>query len=1033
MRDGLGVGLSGLLLTVALTVIMATLQRRRQVLEQLVVERTAALQENQEHLAATLRSIGDGVITCDRDGKVAGLNRVAETLTGWTSAEAAGQPLEAVFRIIHAQTRSVADHPLVRALRDGVSVELASPTALIARDGTEHQIADSCAPIRDATGTITGAVLVFRDVSEEYRRREELRESEDRFSRAITGTGAGLWDWDLAHDTVFLSPRWKRMLGYADHEVENSLTGWKRLWHPEDAPRIEQAISDYLAGTTTLYEVEHRLRQHDGSWRWILTRGDIERDASGKPLRWTGTNIDISERKHAEAEAKAMSLRLSLAIKAGNVGVWDFDCVSNRRVWDDQMYALYGITRNTFGGVYEAWRAGLHPEDSERADRESAAALAGVRDFDTEFRVVWPDGTVHHIRALATILRDSDGKPLHMIGTNWDITAQKDTEAALLRAKTDAEAANQAKSDFLANMSHEIRTPMNAVIGLSRLLEDTPLDARQRDCLGKINRSSRLLLGVINDVLDFSKIEAGKLELDPRPFALQEVLEQAVTLFAGTAQDKDLELVLHVGPEVPRMVLGDSLRLGQVLTNLLGNAIKFTKAGHVTLRISRAQPDETAPSPATCRLEFLVEDSGIGMDETQVARLFRPFVQADATTTRTYGGTGLGLAISRRLVELMGGRLAVTSVPGHGSRFFFSLLLPLASAETELAASTRTAASQIPSFAGHTVLLVDDNELNREVATAFLAKTGVHVVATGSGQEALERLSGNGIDLVLMDLQMPVMDGFTATRELRRREAGSGVRLPVIALSAAVMEADRDRASAAGMDGHLAKPIDEHELYRVLGHWLPRRPRIVPPGEVVAQTTGAFPVLPGFDPRQGQSAAQGDAQFYRKLLRLFAAQLSGSFADLPARMSTLALADLQHQAHTLKGIAATVGAVRVASLAAAIEQASQAGTAPTGAMASELGAAMAAAHSEITRHLAPERDPAKAGDERAGRYAVLVLLRCLHGRELAEEAVVETALRLVAARAGREQAAALRDLIERSDLEQASAWLEAFAKELSHG
>jgi PAS domain S-box-containing protein len=415
----LGGTAGGILLALLLGTVFVLLRRT----DAGIREQQKALRESEEHLSATLRSIGDGVIACDGEGRVTSLNGAAEALTGWSAAEAAGRPLEEVFRIIHAQTREPAENPVRRALAEGVNVDLANHTALIARDGTERQIADSCAPIRDASGTVAGAVLAFRDVTEEYALKVALRErvkeltcleavrqavhgdasvedacrsviphiiqgmqfpeitvavisagslvvacegwveglthgmhadirvygevwgrisifytqakpflteeqrlvvaiatilshfcerkeaehrltkSEDRFDRAITGTGAGLWDWDMVKDTVFFSPHWKSMLGYEDHEVENDFSGWKNLWHPEDAARIEKAVNDHIEGRTTVYEVEHRLRHKDGSWRWILTRGDIQKDAAGKPVCWTGTNIDITERKRAEEAA----------------------------------------------------------------------------------------------------------------------------------------------------------------------------------------------------------------------------------------------------------------------------------------------------------------------------------------------------------------------------------------------------------------------------------------------------------------------------------------------------------------------------------------------------------------------------------------------------------------------------------------------------------------------------------------------------------------------------------------------------------
>ncbi len=503
------------------------------------------------------------------------------------------------------------------------------------------------------------------------------------------------------------------------------------------------------------------------------------------------------------------SLPLSLLIKDSR----------GRRVFANRSYLELHDT--TLADIVGKTDFDLFPEDLARKFCSDDAIILhnGKAMHDVEEHQL-PNGQRRWIERTKSALRDADDRIVGIQVLFWDVTDREVAQAELLEARDAANAANRAKSDFLANMSHEIRTPMNGIIGMTDLVLDTELTPTQRDYLQMSQESGETLLAIINDILDFSKIEAGQLELDPTPFDLRESLGDSVRSLTLRSQSKGLELVFSVSPEVPRILEGDQGRLRQVIVNLIGNAIKFTDRGEVRLEVSCK-----SKSQSTCMLLFSVRDTGIGIPADKQARIFEDFQQADRSTTRNHGGTGLGLAISSRLVDLMGGRIELDSAPGRGSTFHFTVRFPVVESPDHAAeldvtsnrphsnASTQKTESPLNSVR---VLLAEDNKVNQTLAMRLLEKLGCHVTVVDNGRHAIDALAENEFDIILMDVEMPEMDGISATKEIRRREQDSKQHIPIVAVTAHAIVGDRERCLEAGMDDYLSKPVRINEIRAML-------------------------------------------------------------------------------------------------------------------------------------------------------------------------------------------------------------------------
>jgi PAS domain S-box-containing protein len=629
-----------------------------------------------------------------------------------------------------------------------------------------------------------------------------LRQSVQRHLSILQTAMDGIWLIDEQARFIEVNETYCRMSGYSMQELLSmSVSDVESL---ETASETAAHLKKLMELGEDRFESQHRRK--DGSIYDVEVSAQYRPDDGGQLVVFVQ---DITDRKRAEEALKNASMRASLAMKAGGVGVWEYDLVHNRLQWDEQMYALYGIIRDAFGGVYDYWRAGVHPEDVARCDQEVAMALHGEKEFGTEFRVVWPDGTVRHIQALAMVLRDADGKPLRMIGTNWDITERKRAEEALLLAKEAAEAANKAKSEFLANMSHEIRTPLNGILGMLQLLETTTLDEEQLHFCSLGIQSTNRLTSLLSDILDLSRVEASMMLIRSNRFNLHSALTQTIDLFVPVAVQTGVTLTAHLDPGLPIWVVGDSIRLQQVLTNLIGNSFKFTKRGHVHV--------EAYPLPSrsndTLRVFLAIEDTGCGIADEELGNLFQPFTQVSQGYTRNHQGAGLGLTISKQLVGLMGGNMAVESEEGVGTTFAFCVTLGngAQTQDDEVGAVSRTAPP-----ASRRILLAEDDEATVFSISRLLEKSGHSVTVARNGQEVLEMHEANDFDLILMDVSMPIMDGIEACQRIRGSRNSQKRDIPIIALTAYAMAGDKEKFLAAGMNGYVAKPVNMESLLQMI-------------------------------------------------------------------------------------------------------------------------------------------------------------------------------------------------------------------------
>jgi two-component system sensor histidine kinase/response regulator len=1089
-----------------------------------VKEGERQLRVTEQYFRNVLERAPDGLMVVDADGTIHLANAQCEKLFGYPREELVGQKVE---MLVPAASRSF--HP---GLREGYH-DAPTPRAMGAKrelhaqrkDGSLFPVDIGLSPLPTRDGAGTQVAVSIRDITE---RRQEEQERSYRltFQRALLDTiPYPMFFKDAQGRFVGCNKAYEREFS-TTAEILNGKTVLDLDYLPEEARRRfhEEDMAVIREAGRRSYELP--IVFADGKTHSTLYSVDGFKLSDGTPGGLIGLLVDISDRKQAEQALREANFLSDIALELTKSGYWRVDYGDPEHYYQSERAARIVGEEPKPDGRYHLqreWFSRLIAADPALAEQTARIYQHAIDGRTEGYDAIYPykrpgDGSIVWLHAAGRLERDPDGKARYMYGVYQDITEFRRMQDELRAAKQKAEEATQMKSMFLANMSHEIRTPMNAIIGLSYLALKTPLNAKQRDYIGKVHNAGTSLLAVINDILDFSKIEAGRLDLEEVEFKLDDVISSVTTVTAQKANEKGLEFLARLAPGLPPSLIGDPLRLGQVLINLVNNSVKFTERGEIRLTV-----DQVERTGDKCQLRFSVQDTGSGMTSEQSEKLFQPFTQADMSITRKHGGTGLGLTICRRLVELMGGQIWLESEVGAGTTFTFTVWLGIGSQsgprkviperltrlralivddnaaareivdglihdivkhvdsvasgaealsavrqndaqapydvvfmdwrmpgmdglqaaraiksdptlrhppaiimvtafgreevrdeaerldldgflvkpvtksmivdslvnaflnEGETAAATTEAVQDGVSLAGLRVLLVEDNEINQQIAVELLEGVGATVTVSNHGGEALETLTGGDIpppyDVVLMDLQMPVMDGHQATARIRADTRLAA--LPVIAMTAHATMEERDACLSAGMNGHISKPIDPPILFETLARLMRRTGTAAPFPQGPAERPEPLPEISGLDTADGLARVAGNTKLYLKLLRQFAEQQADVVARITATLDAGDRGTAERLAHTLKGVAGSLGAGAVQAAAGALEKVIR-DSAPRAEVKKKLKHTdelltplLARLHGAWKVPAAPASRPVKVADAAAVRMACSQLLKLL--------------------------------------------------------
>ena len=736
----------------------------------------------------------------------------AEQLFGWTTEEVLGRHARS---LVPERNRHRHDRALQNLLDSGTTAAFTQTITALHRNGREFKV--------ETTATIVAHEGAGRRIRVVARLKQEavaarLEEAEQTFRDLIDRLEDGYFEVDLAGVFKSVNGAYCRMTGRTQNELLGN--SFKTLFPDEDT--VKATVTLYAKVYETgepLKAFEHTVTRKDGTRRIVEDTVSLKRDGKGQPVGFIGIRRDCTDRRLAAEKLRLSEERYRAVLERIEDGYFEID-LSRRGRYEyvnDAFCRTTGYSREELiGQSYEKF---FDPETVQLLYKTyHQVYLTGEPLKSLEYSLIAKDGSLRFVEESVSLRKEASGAVVGFMGIRRDVTARRLVAQQLAAAKESAEAASMAKSEFLANMSHEIRTPMNGIIGMTELALDTELTPYQFECLSTVRSSAESLLTILNDILDFSKIESRKLDLEQVPFSLEAVIEETVKPLAVRAHQKGLEFITDIPPEIHTSLVGDPVRVRQVLTNLLVNAIKFTEQGHVMLTVR-----EEAIRERRVMLRFSIADTGIGIPRDKQQTIFEAFSQADGSTTRRFGGTGLGLAISSTLVRMMGGHITVHSTPNEGSTFEFSLGFHVSSDEAALPAPTRLHRLR--------TLIVDDNTVNRNIFEAQLQRWGMAPVAVAGGKEAIETLTaahrhGTPFRLMLLDAQMPNVDGFEVAAQVASHPELAGIT--IMMLTSGGRYGDSSRCRELGISSYLSKPVKQSDLFDAICAALDGTPQAAP-------------------------------------------------------------------------------------------------------------------------------------------------------------------------------------------------------------